>query len=438
MASASDASSIQEILEDIELNQVILQSLEEERPDAAEDRQEILDVIKRLEARLAVLQGRPAGGPSAASPPPGPARSGLSSAQLDGAFSDAPESAGRAPSVDSSSSSDGRSVLRFDVAPGPSTLRKRLHLSSEDGHSENIEDDSDSSDFTDDLEAPVSRRPKRMRRVSPEAEPSNDALDDDLDDPLAGNEQLRQILGIDSADIMREIQEEQRRAEQWLEERREQERRDAEFARRLNDSFREPSQSPSSSQSMFPPRPSVSATAPSSSSNRPSMTNTGRFPESWAQHNPLESLPSHSRDNNRSPFSEARDPQSLLSSDDSDLAEITPSDFQRHCQITAAPHARPPRWGPFAPTMPNGPGHQAQSRSLQSPAPRDGMGSGSVFGPHVMSNTMARLNAGREMLVQAGRMILGGNDPRSSDPPYIDLENYQGPNGFRKARDYLE
>ena len=55
-----------------------------------------------------------------------------------------------------------------------------------------------------------------------------------------------------------------------------------------------------------------------------------------------------------------------------------------------------------------------------------------------MSNTMARLNAGREMLEQAGRMIFGGNDSRSSNIPYIDLEDYQGPGGFGKARDYLE
>ncbi|GKZ95122.1 hypothetical protein CBS115989_10627 [Aspergillus niger] len=434
MASASDAS-IQEILEDIELNQVILQSLDEERPDAAEDRQEILDVIKRLEARLAVLQGRSTGGPSAASPPPGPVHSGLSSAQLDGAFSDAPQNAGSTPSVDSSSSSDDRSVLRFDVAHEPSTLRKRLHFSSEDSHPEDDEDDSDSSDFTDDLEAPNPRRPKRMRRVSPEAEPSNDASDDDLGDPLAGNEQLRQILGIDSADIMREIQEEQRRAEKWLEERREQERRDAEFARRLNDSFYEPSESPSSSQSIFPLRPSVSASGPAFASNRPSMTDTDRFPESRARSKPSDSLHSH-----RSPVNGTQDSQPLLGSDDSDLAEITPSDFQRHCHISAAPHERPPRWGSSAPTMPNRPGLQPQqSRGLYaSPGPPAGIGSGSVFGPHVMSNTMARLNAGREMLEQAGRMIFGGNDSRSSNIPYIDLEDYQGPGGFGKARDYLE
>ncbi|OJJ73280.1 hypothetical protein ASPBRDRAFT_173837 [Aspergillus brasiliensis CBS 101740] len=439
MASATDAS-IQELLEDIELNQVILQSLDEERPDAAEDRQEILDTIKRLEARIAVLQGRPTGGPSAASPPPDPAPSGLSFAQLDGAFPDASGST-RSPSPaesssSSSSSSDARSALRFDVAHGPSAFRKRQHFSSDASHSENVEDDdSDTSDITDDLEAPIPRRPKRMRRVSPEAEPSNDVPDDDLENSLAGNEQLRQILGIDSADIMREIQEEQRRAEKWLEERREQERRDAEFARRLNDSFYEPSQSPSSTQSIFSSRrrPSVSAPGPASLSNRPSMTDTHRFPESRPRLTPSESLQSHSR---VYPVNGTPDSQPLPGSDDSDLAEITPSDFQRHCHISAAPHERAPRWG----SMPNGPGLQPpQSRSLQvSPVSRDRVGSGSVFGPHVMSNTMARLNAGREMLEQAGRMIFGGNDPRSSNPPYIDLDDYQGPGGFGKARDYLD
>ncbi|PWY88357.1 hypothetical protein BO70DRAFT_427146 [Aspergillus heteromorphus CBS 117.55] len=261
---------------------------------------------------------------------------------------------------------------------------------------------------------------------------------------------LRSILGVDSANIFRDIQEEQKKAEKWLEERREQERRDAEYARQLHESFFQPQ--PSSSRHIVS---SSDPDTPEPSPQRPHQRNSHR-PPGPSQLAP----PSRSLDPNRSAFlgrlMEAREsglPPGMRDSDDSDVAEITPLDFQRHVQNSPPrtnryplpwengmdndglnrPHpSLQPNRHPLD-RMNNGPG---RSYIMPMPPSRPSLSSamgrpGTTFSPHVMSSTMARLNSGKDMLAQATRALFGdagpyqgSSDYPSFDPDYVGQRNY--------------
>jgi hypothetical protein len=87
MANIGEDASIDELEDDLQLHQVILQSLNEQRPNAVEERQELLDIIRDLETRLARLRRGGQATPETRSPVARAATpwSPVSQAQLDGA-----------------------------------------------------------------------------------------------------------------------------------------------------------------------------------------------------------------------------------------------------------------------------------------------------------------------------------------------------------------
>lgn len=395
MASSTDNASIEDILDDLQLNQVILQSLDQERPDAVAERQEILDIIDDLKARLAELRGDPPGG----------VPTQLSSG---GAANDA-NVASQGPSQPWTSQPLPSRPIHRPSSPlfaAPSSMRKRQRSGHNDDEDQDDEEDAE-TDVTDDLELPVKRvrttRPQESS--SPSAQSSRSERTDDQDEGSGdGTDELRKLLGLDSQDTLKRLREEQRMAEMWLEERKEQERRDEEFARRLNEGFQEPNRqsSPASSSAHYP----AAGAFPDSS---PPPQRRG---EQWTSYRDpgiasLNPLPTQTIDPTSRPFGSSFFPdRSRLGSDrypvpiaqdsdDSDLAEITAGDFQR---LTHSPSSQytdgisPYSW--MAHRRPD-------SDSFRTFPGPDGLGaSGPVYGPNVFQSTLARLE-------QAGRSIFG-------------------------------
>ncbi|RAL07409.1 DEAD/DEAH box helicase [Aspergillus homomorphus CBS 101889] len=392
MASASHDEEIQEVLEDIELQQVILQSLDEERPDAQEDRQEILDAIEDLQTRLAVLRRQPIGGTTDASP----SHSSRSSVSRLDSVPTFPLVNPTAPSRNVESSSRSLNVS----SPNWSSRKRQLSTSSV----ENEDDDSD------DLEAPIRREKRARHRLGlgsiSARRSSEDESEAEVDD---GNDELRRMLGLDS---FRAMQEENRRAEQWLKEQKEQERRDAEFARQLsmqNDSNAPQSPSTPSTRSNSPPSlPQFSFAAPGTFPMGPQPP--ARQPPAAAA-----AAPAH--------WDGYRDSGivTLPDSDDSDVAEIDRQDFRPN--VLRPPVS--PRKGSSALYISSqhsgyaaGSSRMAQRGSLQ-------------FGPRVLQSTMARLGSGMldsmsNTISQANRIILGSSG-----------FSYLGPGGYDSALDYM-
>ncbi|KAL4780602.1 SNF2 family N-terminal domain-containing protein [Aspergillus varians] len=327
MASTND-QAINDILEELDISRVILQSLEEShcsRPDAAVQRLETLEQIKELETKLAELRGD--GSPGRSYPiwqtfttPEAP-----SPARLDGplfskpTIPSTPQQFGR-PAFSSLPSRPRHS--RLDTPSEMSSTRKR-RITDDDKDDVGRESSKrtavtraapDSSQFS--LSAPFGRSSPSNRSNS------EDNIDDLLD-----------ILGIDGQE-MRALQEEQRRAERWLEERKEQERLDEEFARTLMARDEAPP-SPSPSRASSPTSRSESSfprhafrPLPTSQPDTSSPLFAGLRPIASG---PTAALPMNINNTFRGPqFDTAR---TLPDSDDSDLAEITPGDFQLHTGI---------------------------------------------------------------------------------------------------------
>lgn len=336
MASSAD-QSIAEIQEELELHRVILQSLDDShcsRPDAAEQRQETLDVIKELETKLVELRSSKSPSRSfrqrmsSASPVPPPA-------QLDGPSStrptipSSPPQFGR-PAYSSLPSRPRNSQL--DMAPENPYARKR-RFADDDEDDVGQESSKRAAMFRT---APIFSNSGSSTSRDPSSPSDRSTSEDDGDD-------LLELLGLDSHD-MRALKEEQRQAERWLEDRKEQERRDEEFARTLlaRDEPSPPRQAPSSPIRPPPSFPGRSFLPPTLQSeprerafHQPTLpTSHGNLP-----------LPVDTRPTNYGPapsfgvnnsymgpqFDSPRIP--LDSDEDSDLAEITPGDFHLHTGI---------------------------------------------------------------------------------------------------------
>jgi hypothetical protein len=174
-----------------------------------------------------------------------------------------------------------------------------------------------------------------------------DPIDGDSDDA-----QLRRLLGLDDA-----FTEGQYEAEKWLEERLEQERRDEEFARRLQSQWEDPLSGPSNGSSPAPARPNWStgpANAgmgyPSETSSRPppygsyvpsaAGSSMGALPFHHQQHSSHTATPFYPDSINLMPRTPMRNNPDVIMSDssDSDVAEVSPEDFHRR-QHYALPHA---------------------------------------------------------------------------------------------------
>ncbi|KAB8079502.1 SNF2 family N-terminal domain-containing protein [Aspergillus leporis] len=453
MASSTGAA-IEEILEDLQLNHVILQSLEEQRPSAVAEKQEILDVIKGLETRLAELRGT-----ATRDPPPrsrfssqqGSGTSSMYRAQLDGSSDSSPVNSPSdvrpGQSTMSSPQHPFQSAARLGepVRPrGPLPIRKR----------QREEEDTDvETDWRDDLELPFKRVATKLSSSSSPSSRSVRSLQGQGlgDEPGDSTDELRRLLGLDSHDTFLRLQDEQRKAEQWLQERKEQERLDEEFARRL-EGFQESPPRPSSARSSSSTHFSGSS-LPLPTSPAPQADRMNELPFS-SIHRSMPSL-IQPTDIQRSPWGppplpersrmglQHLPPRTIHDSDDSDIAEISARDFQRLISPSAPPLPPHPSIDSTRYPLQNRMSqHQPYSNVypyLESmPGPSGVGGPGPAYGPSVLQNTMARLSAGKQLLEHAGKSIFGElpNPFSSYDSP---VPPYPGPMGYdlNKYQDFM-
>ncbi|KAL4941889.1 hypothetical protein BDV06DRAFT_172950 [Aspergillus oleicola] len=326
MASFAE-QTIEDIEEELDIQRVVLESLNPihcRRANADEQRRETMQEIKELETKLAELRGTKANispgrsfsfqqnAPITSAPPP---------AQLDGA-------AFSRPAIPSSPPVFGTPAFpslptrprnsRFNTfANMPSTRKRPLADDDEDdagqGPSKRTTTYGAASDFGQ-SDSPSSS----SRKGSGHTASSEDHEDDFLVD----------LLGLDGQN-MRELREEQRQTEKWLQERKEQERLDAEYARALM-----------ADEDASPPLPSSQPASSAGNFEAPS-----RWREIFPPQAPQAFYEPSVFENTESTFTEAAPPQNRLNtnnslrgpqfetarsrpdSDDSDFAEITPNDF---------------------------------------------------------------------------------------------------------------
>ncbi|KAL5355125.1 SNF2 family N-terminal domain-containing protein [Aspergillus floccosus] len=471
---ASSAEAINDVLEDLQLHHVILQSLEEQRPDALEEKEEIVETIRGLEKRLAELRGEPARSTQrrpAQTSQEHSTSSSASSSQLDG------PSGPSAPPPRWGSSAMPPPRAESSRSLGPLAIRKRARSYQE-------ETESDGSDDTDDLEIPPAKRNRDPApRTSKSPLPSFGRQASNVvssDSEFEGADDLAQILGLDSRDTLLAIQDEQRKAEEWLKERREQERRDAELARRLMEGSDETSP-PARHLSPQPSRPPLFAERPRSPLRSdsiqigPSQHNSlhrarspprpggNRFESEWSNHSlfaaaraqpvqpplPTSQVPSQSD----SRWSAPRDAILIQDSDDSDVVELPPRNFPTQRQNSRPVHHH----YDSGPRSSNSVKDQAYAymdynsrlqppQSLYpnlnlSPGPSNIRGPGPSYGPSVLNNTMARMKSGKELFEQIGKTILGDfpNAFSSTGAPRYPLPGPAGytPSSFGGYPDFL-
>ncbi|KAL2869823.1 DEAD/DEAH box helicase [Aspergillus lucknowensis] len=322
MALPAD-QAIDEICEELDFNQAILESLEDQRPDSIEQRRETLEVIKGLETKLAELRANGTGHSSSFSQ--GTTNPVLPRAQLDGTIC--------TNTTIPSSPQFGR--------PAFSALPSRSRSPSPDEPLEMRHPRK--RQFTDDGEYRRAGAPSKrvaIRQLSPESSRSTSSTASECRSPSTRStsddnvDDLLEIFGLDGHDTLRALQEEQKRAEEWLKERKDQERRDELFARSLMESFDNPppttsgqnSSSTSHSSSPFPERPLPPPV--STMRSEPSLT----CPVSADMRSASLGIPGNSGNPFRGhQFNSAIFPSD---SDDSDIAEITPQDFQLHTGLS--------------------------------------------------------------------------------------------------------
>lgn len=385
---ASDLAIV-ELTEELELYQVLLQSLDDDGRGSDTERQELLNTIKSLESRLEQRRLEQTGMRQA--PPPSPS----------------------SPSSQSSAYSSVSPVLQKDLSrnspafprwgssamPAPAPQSRPAQPSNGYSHLPSHTGRKRAPENAGLLDTP-GHTPKRVASFgSPGPSRRQSAATDDSDE-------LWRALGIDSRESFTEFQDAQKNAEQWLEGRREEERRDAEYARRLQDNL------------LASPRPDLAQSGSTSYSGSnvfngldspvPRSGPTGPGPlarNPFSGIPPLSSVTGRANGLSNPPLPPASNPVahparhpaeerlrsvSPWNSDgESDLAEITSADFQR--RVYNPPFAplmdRPnPDFGAFPPPYPS-----------WAPAigPSGRPGPGPLYGPNVLQSTMARLNASR-------------------------------------------
>lgn len=287
-------------------------------------------------------------------------------------------------------------------------------------------------------------------------------------DASDADDELWMVLGLDSKDSFREFQDEQKKAEKWLEERKEEERRDAECARRLQDNLLA-SPRPNSPQiassrysgsdifntvgpPAFGPERSGRNRSPDLPPIRPLSDTLSRPPSLSSLSRPPAARPDHAAwraDSHRLP-----PVHSLAGLDNDDIAEITPADFLRrqlppyssaafNRSMSPAPNDWPTSntYSSFRdPSGPQGAKYFPSSYSPWGPAgsasgPSGFRGPGTQYGPGVLQNTMARINASKDSL---SKNSLGrhGVFPPCDDPIASTLPSLLDA-GFDQPLDYL-
>lgn len=408
-----------------------------------------METIKDLEMRLAQLRGDPSPHPSQdhhrpsssylETPDPYPR---MHPAQLDGGggfdvspFGESPPRWDHSPGSPPSTFPSMSHLPGTERSSGPFPVRKRRHAT---------------ESSSDDMQPPMKRvlGDEPPRPSSPTASTSNSEHFDD------GADELRRLLGLDNEDTMMAFQDEQRKAEQWLKERKDQERRDEEYARMLHDGLSEQPR-PASSRSFAstnysgsslpfpeapmgpdpvlgdgnPSFPRYSQPAPAPTSHTQEILSRPPYGKSNLLPDPRRSLPGIGM---RQPVSHSPSELFKGDSDDSDIQEITPKDFHPSIRTPSYPsHAHPYNSSGLynrnmqepSRILPWDRSSQPSCNPVYSPygvAPSSSDAPlGPMYGPSVLQNTMARLNAGRSLLQQAGRSIWGGLPgalPSQKDP----------------------
>jgi hypothetical protein len=337
------SQAVEEIQEDLDLHRAILASLDNRRPDVIEQRQETLEAIKELETKLAQLRGIDSSESSSHSPSSYQdiANSDLPDAQIDGpVFSNpsSPPQFGR-PAF-SSLPSRPRPLPQNRPSEMPPSRKRRLS-----------DDDETGMGYGQPKRAVLGQVTPASTTFTPTSTGFDHGSPSDVSATDDNEELLMEMLGLEGRDNFRALQEEQKRAEKWLEDKKEQERRDAEFARNLMESFADPQPSSSAQGSSSNSRPASAfpeRTLPASNpviNTPPSATNAFTTDTRSAPTN----LSTHFLNGFRGPqFDSARVD---LDSDDSDIAEITPRDFRLH-SATESPFPRSAR-GPTPYPAPN-------------------------------------------------------------------------------------
>ncbi|QGA14858.1 hypothetical protein EYB26_002514 [Talaromyces marneffei] len=201
MTSSFDEMSIEDIIDELDLNKALLESLIESRPDDVEEREELEATVMDLERKLAGRRGVPYNPPAAQQPQ----SSSRAAYQYDGA-GDSPQGSG----VTNDHDDDGFTAS----LPHHDTPHRKRNL--------------DPSDIGDYSGSPVSKRARSRHTRSPvPSAPYGSSVGRNNYDPLDDYFQDDDI----------DFREGQYEAEKWLEERRAQELKDEEFARRLQESF---------------------------------------------------------------------------------------------------------------------------------------------------------------------------------------------------------
>ena len=322
---------IESVMEDLETQRVLLEIINEEGPDGIDDRDNVLDGIEQLEAKLANLRkNRFESTNSSKWSPMRPTTSDRSAslAQLDGLSDLNPvqSSSPRTPGL--------RVPQRPDSTQRPSVIPSSKRPFESSGSEEVFGRPSKRSATT---------YPHKSLSSSPSISSSRSRVEDfqrNSNDDQDDDDEIWELLGLNNTESFRELQDEQRKAEQYLDERKEQERRDAEYARLVQEGLYEP----------LPPESVASASSPGNSgylsSSRPASPNTrldqpvtSRFPGfNWlGPDNPGDTYFSRppgpfSGTNTRLPRTNTNlslDPHaaSISNSSDSDLVEITQMDF---------------------------------------------------------------------------------------------------------------
>ncbi|KAL3444632.1 SNF2 family N-terminal domain-containing protein [Aspergillus insuetus] len=317
--------TIEEIQEDLNLHRAILASLDNRRPEVIEQRQETLEAIKELETKLAQLRGIDSSESSSHSPSSYQeiTNSDIPDAQLDGPVFSKPSSPSSPPQFGrpafSSLPSRSRPLPQNMPSEMPPSRKRRLS-----------DDDETGLGYGQPKRAALEQVTPASTTSTPTSTGFDHGSPSDVSATDDNEELLMEMLGLQGRDNLRALQEEQKRAEKWLEDKKEQERRDADFARTLMESFADSQPSSSAQGSSSNSRPASAfpeRTMPAQNpviNTPPTATNAFTIDTSSAPTN----LSTNFLNGFQGPqFDSARVD---LDSDDSDIAEITPRDFRLH------------------------------------------------------------------------------------------------------------
>ncbi|OKL60854.1 hypothetical protein UA08_03301 [Talaromyces atroroseus] len=206
MATVPDTASIEDILEDLELHQALLQSLIETRPGAIEQRKELEATVMDFERQLAQRRGVPYHTP----PQQAPESPQRATFRFDGANDSSPARQGV------------NNLLDFFTPPQQRVSYQRKRPVQV-------------ADFTSPTGSPLSKRARSQQPASsPQSAMSPYGRFSHKNSLNPNNDPLNEFFALDGGDL-EDFQAEQYEAAKWLDERRAQERRDEEFARRLQE-----------------------------------------------------------------------------------------------------------------------------------------------------------------------------------------------------------